>query len=181
MSAWLLVAAMVAAVNPFRSRLGLGVEPYPWAASLVGMVAGIAGIAALAAVSNGMLAALQITPETFLIAAGLVVIIAGARTMVFPRPSEEPALRGWRSGLWPLTFPRIVSPEVIALSLALPAQRGVGGTVAAATVGVVVLVGLAGVRSGERSARVLAAVGGIAGMVLVVTGIWMMIEGIRDV
>ena len=181
MSGWLLVVAMVAAVNPFRTRVGLRADRIPIPATVVGVVAGITGVAAIAALAASLLDLLQITPETFLIAAGLVAIIAGARTFFAPRPFEEPVLTGWREGLWPIAFPRILSPEVIALSLALASQRGVGDTMLAAAVGVGGLAGLAWRRTGERSSRVLAALGGIAGMLLIAVGIWMMIEGIRDV
>ena len=180
MSGWLLVVAMVAAVNPFRSRVGLR-EAIPLPAMAVGAAVGIGGVALLAAVAASLLDALQITPETFLIAAGLVAIIAGARTMFFPRPMVEPALSGWREGLWPIAYPRILSPEVMALSLALVSQRGVAPTVGAAAGGVVVLALLTRLRLTERTTRVLAALGTLAGMLLVVAGVWMMIEGIRDV
>jgi small neutral amino acid transporter SnatA (MarC family) len=181
MSGWLLLLAMVAAVNPFRSRVGLGAAAMSPAAIGVGVAVGLGGVALLATGASGILDLLQITPETFLIAGGLVAIVAGARTMFFPHPADEPMLSGWRAGLWPLAFPRILSPEVIALSLALASQRGVGDTMLAAAVGVGGLAGLAWRRTGERSSRVLAALGGVAGMLLIAVGIWMMIEGIRDV
>lgn len=181
MSGWLLVVAMVAAVNPFRSRVGLAAPRIPIPATVVGAVVGMAGVAALAAVAASLLDLLQITPETFLIAAGLVAIVAGARTIFFPVPAEEPALPGWRQGLWPMAFPRILSPEVIALSLGLASQNGVTALVGAAAGGIAALVLLGGFSFGERGNRVLTAVGGVLGMLLVVVGIWMMIEGIRDV
>lgn len=181
MSGWLLLTAMVAAVNPFRSRLGLGAAALPPLAIGLGAAGGLAGVALLAAGASGLLEALQITPETFLIAGGLVAIVAGARTIFFPRPADEPLLSGWRAGLWPLAFPRILSPEVIALSLALASQRGVGDTVMAGAIGVGLLAGLARRPLGDRASRVLAAVGGVAGMLLIAVGIWMMIEGIREV
>lgn len=181
MSGWLLVVAMVAAVNPFRSRVGLRADRIPIPATVVGVAAGIAGVAALAAVAASLLDVLQITPETFLIAAGLVAIIAGARTFFAPRPFDEPALEGWREGLWPIAFPRLLSPEVIALSIGLASQNGVGALVAAAAGGVVVLAVLTRVRLTERRTRFLTALGVVLAMLLVVAGIWMMIEGIRDV
>ena len=101
--------------------------------------------------------------------------------MFLPRPFDEPPLPGWREGLWPIAFPRILSPEVIALSLALVSQEGVGTTVAAAAVGVSGFALVARTRVGERAARLLAALGAVTGMLLIAVGVWMMIEGIRDV
>ena len=181
MSGWLLVVAMVAAVNPFRTRVGLRADRIPIPATVVGVVAGITGVAAIAALAASLLDLLQITPETFLIAAGLVAIIAGGRTFFAPGPFEEPVLTGWREGLWPIAFPRILSPEVIALALGLASQNGVGPLVAAAAAGVVVLAVLSRIRVSERGARLLTALGVVLAMLLVVVGIWMMIEGIRDV
>ncbi len=181
MSGWLLIMAMVAAVNPWRTRVGLGTARYPASAVGVGVLTALGGVALLGVVSAPLLESLQITPETYLIAAGLVAIIAGARTLFFPEPFPEPALRGWRSGLWPLAFPRLLSPEVIALSLAIPGQRGSGWMVAAAAIGVVAA-GLLALWGSDGTARRLhTALGAVAGAVLVVAGIWMMIEGIRDV
>ena len=181
MSDWLLLVAMMASVNPFRTRIGLRADRIPIPAMVVGVVAGVAGVAALAAVAASLLDLLQITPETFLIAAGLVAIIAGARTFLAPRPYDEPVLSGWREGLWPIAFPRILSPEVIALSIGLAAQNGVGPLVAASVAALVVLVVLTRLRLADRGARFLTALGTILAMLLVVVGIWMMIEGIRDV
>lgn len=179
MSGWLLLAAMVAAVNPARSRTGM--ERAPWPALVIGGAAGVAGVGLLAVVADGLLRLLEISPETFLIAAGLVAVVAGARTMLFPMASPESPLRGPWQGLWPIAFPRILSPEVMALALALVSQRGVGAVTTASAVGVALLMALGGVGVSERGRRVLAAVGGVAGAVLCVVGIWMMIEGIRDV
>ena len=181
MSGLLLITAMVAAVNPFRSRIGLGPDPYHLPAVATGVAAALSGVALLAAGSASLLESLQITPETFLIAAGLVAIIAGARDLFAPQPFVEPTLAGWRSGLWPLAFPRLLSPEVVALSLALPSQRGVGFTIGAAAMGLMAVGILAMLRTSDRTTRLYAALGAIAGMVLVVVGVWMMIEGIRDV
>ena len=181
MSPWLLAAAMAAAVNPFRSRVGLGAKPLAVPAVATGVAVSTGVVTLLAAASASLLAALQITPETFLLAAGLVAIIAGARTMFVPRPVEEPALPGWRQGLWPLAFPRILSPEVIALSLGLVAPGGAAPVVAAAVGGVIALAMLSRVGLTEHTTGLLTALGTVLGMVLVVVGIWMMIEGIRDV
>jgi small neutral amino acid transporter SnatA (MarC family) len=179
MSGWLLLLAMVAAVNPFRSRVGLGAAAMPSAAIGVGAAVGLGGVALLVTGASGILDLLQITPETFLIAGGLVAIVAGARTMFFPTWPTNLALRvASGSGRWPSPHPLARSDRIVP---GLASQRGVGDTVLAAAVGVGGLAGLAWRRTGERSSRVLAALGGIAGMLLIAVGIWMMIEGIRDV
>ena len=89
MSVVLLVVAMVTAVNPFRSRLGLRSEPVAMTPLVVGVAAGLGGVALLAVLAPDLLSALQITPETFLIAGGLVAIVAGARSLFFPAHSTS--------------------------------------------------------------------------------------------
>lgn len=181
MSVVLLVVAMVTAVNPFRSRLGLRSEPVAMTPLVVGVAAGLGGVALLAVLAPDLLSALQITPETFLIAGGLVAIVAGARSLFFPRPFDEPPLPGWREGLWPIAFPRILSPEVVVLAIALVPQRGTGTTIAAVAMGVGAFALLARVKVAGWTERLLVACGAVAATLLITVGIWMMIEGIRDV
>ncbi len=181
MSLVLLVVAMVTAVNPFRSRLGLRSEPVALMPLAIGVGAGLGGVALLAVVAPDLLSALQITPEMFLIAGGLVAIVAGARSVFFPRPFDEPSLSGWREGLWPIAFPRILSAEVMVLTIALVSQRGAGTTIAAAAVGIGAFAVLARIKVSGWTERLLVALGAVAATLLITVGIWMMIEGIRDV
>ena len=181
MSVVLLVVAMAAAVNPFRSRLGLRSEPLALVPLTVGVVVGLGGVALLAVIAPDLLSLLQVTPEMFLIAGGLVAIVAGARSVFFPRPFEEPTLPGWREGLWPIAFPRILSAEVMVLTIALVSQRGTGTTIAAAAVGVGALAVLSRIKVAGWTGRLLAACGQVSAALLMTVGIWMMIEGIRDV
>lgn len=181
MSMLLLAGVMIAAVNPFRVRLGIGEDrPSPIAVS-VGAGIALAIVAAVAASSDGVLGALEISPETYLIAAGVVAVLAGGRGIFFPTPVPEPSLPGWRAGLWPIAYPHLLAPEVLAITLAVPGQRGVGATIVAGAVaiGLAALAGL--VRLGSWRIRVAAAAGRLLATSLVVAGIWMVIEGIRDV
>lgn len=180
MSLLLLVVVMVAVVNPFRVRLGLPDAAGPGVVAL-GAGFAVAGVGLLAVGADPVLRALQISPETYLIAAGVVAILAAGRTLFFPVPFPEPALAGWKAALWPIAFPALLTPEVIALALGLPGQRGAGTTTLAAAGAVALVVALATWRPGEPGRRLLVASTRLAAAVLAISGVWMMIEGIRDV
>lgn len=176
----MLVVLVVSAVNPFRTRLGTP-EPLGKAAAGIGLGLAVASVAALASSSRAVLGMLEISPETFLIAAGLVAVIAGTVGAVTPQPRVEPPLAGWRAGIWPVAFPLLLSPQVLLFAVALPGQVGVGATLAAHTVAFGLAIGLALVPTRGLGRRLLAALGVVLGAVLVMGGIWAMIEGIRDV
>ena len=124
---------------------------------------------------------MEITPETFRIAAGLVAVFAGGWAFVASVPATEPPLGGWRDGLWPIAYPRILAPEVLLLAMAAATQNGVAATTTAAAAAVGVLAALGAVRSTERTTRLLVATGRVLAVLLVVAGIFLMVDGIRDV
>jgi small neutral amino acid transporter SnatA (MarC family) len=180
----LLAAAALAALNPARTRLGVpeGADGRARMGPLaVGAAFGVGAAALLGGVSGPILDALEITPETFRIAAGLVLAIAGLRTIVWPRPAEEPALRGRRAALWPVAFPRVFGPEVAALALTAGSIEGVGPTVSvlAGAGAVLVLLGLVPRRSVADG--VLRWAGAMLAVLLIAAAAFVMIDGIRDV
>lgn len=179
MSTWLLAVVMIVVVNPFRMRLGL--PDRPPAVTALGVLAAIGGVAGLAAAADPVLRALEISPETYLIAAGVVAILAAGRTLFFPVPYPEPPLPGARAALWPIAYPGFLAAEVVAIALALPGQRGVMATTLAAAAAGTAVVALSWWRPGDIGRRLLVAGARLAAVVLAVAGVWMMIEGIRDV
>ncbi len=183
MSALLLLVAVAAAINPFRARGALP-ETAAGRARLVPVAVGgglaILSVAGLAWWSGPLLDALQITPETFKIAAGFVAVLAAGYAFVVAVPKPEPELRGWRSGIWPVWYPRLLSPEVMFLAVAAGTGSGVAATTGAAAASVAALAALVPVR-GAVSRRVLVWVGRLLAALLVLAGIWLAIDGVRDV
>lgn len=184
MSTILLALAAMAAVNPPRTRLAVPEAgdrrarlPELAAGTLLGL--GVAG--SLALLSGPLLEWLSVTPETFRIAAGLVLAITGLRSLVWPRPSEEPELPGLRAALWPVAFPRVLTPEVAALALTAGSIEGVGPTVAWLAAAGVALVLLGVGRRGPVADGVLRWTGTLLAMLLVAAAAFVMIDGIRDV
>jgi small neutral amino acid transporter SnatA (MarC family) len=179
----LLAVAMVAAVNPFRTRLGLpeAERRVPVGSYALGAALALAVVGLLGWVSGPILDALEVSPEMFIIAAGFVALLGAARSFLAPVPREEPSLEGLGSALWPIAFPRLLLPEVLMLAIALSAIRGVAVAVVGMVIGLAVTATLAPFGPGERGRRVLAALGTVLAATLVVAATWMIIEGVRDV
>ena len=184
MNGFLLAITALAAVNPFRLRGGVPEDPAGRArlGPLVGGAAlGLAALAALAVLSGPFLDAIEVTPETFRIAAGLVIVAGGIRTVVRPDPGEEPELPGWRAALWPVAFPRVVSPESVALAVTAGSLEGAGATIVVLAAALLVSAALGIVARTPRAASVLRWLAGLTGVLLVAAGVFLMIDGIRDV
>jgi small neutral amino acid transporter SnatA (MarC family) len=184
MNGILLVVAYVAAVNPLRTRLGLP-ESEGGRARMgvlaVGALLAAGGVWGLAGWSGPILDALQVSPETFRLAAGIVVSVAAIVTLVRPRPAEEPEAPGALASLWPIAYPRLLSAEVVVLALTTGTQEGVAATVAAAAVAFGTAVSLGLVRRSGFSDRVLLNTGRLASVLLVIVAVFLMVDGIRDV
>jgi small neutral amino acid transporter SnatA (MarC family) len=184
MNGLLLGVAYLAAVNPARTRLGLPESSTRRAhavPAVLGSALALGAILGLAWLSGPLLEALEITPETFRIAAGLVAVAAGIAALWRAYPGEEPALPGWRAAFWPVAFPRLLAPEVAALALTTGSNEGVPGTVAAAAVVLAVVVVLAPLRRAGVPGGALAWTGRVLAVLLIGVGVFLMIDGIRDV
>jgi small neutral amino acid transporter SnatA (MarC family) len=184
MNGVMVVLAFTVALNPFRARLGLpgtAGSPARLGPAVAGMALGATALLGLAVGSGPALSALEVTPETFVIAAGLVAVLGGAWVLGFPEPADEPEASGWLAGLWPVAFPRVVGPETITLALAVGARAGVAEVALGAGVGLALLGALAVVPLGRLVERVLVWCARVGAALLIVVGVWLMIEGIRDV
>lgn len=184
MSGALLVIAYLAAINPARVRLGLPETAADRARPFVlggGMLLGLGVVWALAAGSGPVLDWLEVTPETFRIAAGITAVLAAAVVLISPRPAEEPELSGWRAGLWPVAFPRLAAPQVLVLAVSTGSQEGAAATLGAAAVSLGVLGVLGFVPRRGVAERALLWLGRVLAALLVAVAIWLIIEGIREV
>lgn len=181
MSAWLVFAAYVAAINPFRLREALPerddrADPVI-ATTGVAITLGVSAL--LVALSAHLLDGMQITPETFRIAAGIVAALVGVRVTVAPARKEEPELTGGWAALMPVAFPLLITPEVTALVLIFGATESAAVSVGGIATALAIAVALGMLRRRRpslwtASARLLAAL-------LVVAGVALIVEGIRDV
>lgn len=151
MSVGLLLLALVAAVNPARLALALPDGRPRARVALLGGAIALAGASALVLAGDAVLAALDVSAESFRLAVGLVLGLEGARSLVVPRPAREPVLAGYWSALVPVAFPLLLSPSLTVLALGAgagePAAEALGAVAAVVplAVAVGVLVALAGV------------------------------------
>jgi small neutral amino acid transporter SnatA (MarC family) len=184
MNGILLGVAYLATVNPLRTRLGLPeTERRRGRANvlILGALLALAGVAALAGWSGPILDALEVSPETFRLAAGIVIAVAAMVTLGRPRPTEEPEAKGWASALWPVAYPRLLSAEVVALSLTTGTKEGVAATLVAAAVAFGVTVALGWLPRTEFTDRVLVNTGRVVTVGLAIVAVYLMVDGIRDV
>jgi small neutral amino acid transporter SnatA (MarC family) len=173
-----LLLAFGAAVNPCRTRLAL---PGSRAALVLGSLVALAAGAALAVAGDVLLEALDVSPESFRLAAGLVLTLEGLRALVLPRPAEEPELPGLGAALVPVAFPLLLQPGVVVLALAAGADGVVGEGIGALAVALL-LVGLARlVPLGARGEGLFAAGARILGALEIVAGAALAVDAIRDV
>ena len=80
-----------------------------------------------------------------------------------------------------VAFPRLLAPEVAALALTTGSNEGVLATILAAGVGLGAAVVLAPVGRGDAADGILEWAGRILAVLLVAVGVFLMIDGIRDV
>jgi small neutral amino acid transporter SnatA (MarC family) len=169
-----LVLAFVAAVNPCRVRLGFdGAQ----STLTLGCLAALGVGAALAAVGGALLDALDVSPESFRLAAGLVLCVEGARTLVWPRPGAEPVLSGLRAAFVPVAFPLLLQPGVVALALAAGGDEVVAKAIAALAVALALAAAAGAMRAGD----LLVAGSRLLGALELAAGVELAVDAIRDV
>jgi small neutral amino acid transporter SnatA (MarC family) len=91
-------------------------------------VVGTAGTAGmflvLAAIASSLLAAIDVSPPTLLVGAGLVLMIGAVKDLLVGAPAPEPALRGWGAAVVPVAIPSVARPQVGLLALAAGGHYG---------------------------------------------------------
>jgi small neutral amino acid transporter SnatA (MarC family) len=173
-----LVVAFVAAVNPCRARLGF---PGPWLLLALGSALAALAAAAFVAVGKGVLDALDVSPESFRLAAGLVLSVEGARTLVWPRPATERGLPGLWAAVVPVAFPLLLQPGVVVLALAAGGDELVGRAVAALVVALGVAAAAGAIRGGVRAEGLLVAGSRLLGAIELTAGVALAVDAVHDV
>lgn len=177
MSGWFVLLAYLSAVNPPRLRPHLPGSPERArpAVMLAAAAAVLAAGLALVLAAEPFLDALDITTETWRIAAGIVVGLVGARVVIAPRLSEVPP----GSWLVPVAFPLLFTPQLAVLAVLFGATQPV--PMAWGWLVVAVVAGVAGGVLRCRRPGLWWALARLFGAVLVVVSIGLVVAGIRDV
>lgn len=184
MNGVLAVVVFLAALNPARTRLGMPETTdrrLRFDLAVPGILTGIAFLVLVASFAERGLDALEISPETFRIAAGFVLVIVAAWMLFQPVPTAEPVASGRLGALWPVAYPRIVSPESLTLAVTMGASDGLGRVIPGLAIAAAVLLALGVVPTGAIARRLLAGIGRLLAVALVVAGVWLALQGVREV
>lgn len=179
-----VAVAFVAALNAARLRLLLPDhgENGRSSAAVVGLgsLIALSVITLVAALADPLLDALRITDEMWHIAAGLVVIVAGLRYVAAPSTSGEPQLDGYLAALVPVTFPLLVTPEIVMLAVTFSVNESTGRATVGCGIALILFNLVALIPRGAKRGPWLAGAR-FHGALLTIMGVAIAIEGIRDV
>ena len=179
MSAGYLFAAFVVTASPLRARLSTGSPGL--GAVAVGAVIALAAGAALVVAGEAVLAALEISPESFRLAAGLVLFLEGVYRLYRPREPVPASLPGLAAGLTPVAFPLLLGPGLVVLALLAGAESVPGPAVGVLAAALAPVVPAALAPSGTASDRMLAASVRIVAALEIALAADLAIDGIRAV
>jgi small neutral amino acid transporter SnatA (MarC family) len=182
-----VLVVLVVAVNPFAVALAVrGAGDWPavrrFAAAMAGGVAAWALLGVLAVSADSIIDSLDIEPETFRMAAGVVLLLAGARVFLLARREavEPPGAAGLAALM---AFPVLFTPEAAAAAVNYGVDAGAGKTVGAAAVAVALGVLAAVPRWRDEGGAAIAVRAGarLAAAVLMVMAVALLVDGVRDI
>jgi multiple antibiotic resistance protein len=181
-----LLVAFFAAVNPAAVAMatmakgGEEDQRHSWVIAAIG--AGVAMVLFLIAVlvSESLLGWLQIEPETFRVAAGIVMAVCGAYTVWFGRWGQHSEEVGWFAGVFPLGLPLLAGPAGLIAALSYSVDKGEGRTLGAVAVVVVIGAILVALRP-RNSAPALDAIARITGALLIAIAAGLVVSGVRAI
>jgi len=182
-SAWLWLAALLAALNPCRLAFGIPREDgNRLRPAAQGGALGAVVVLAVALASIPLVDAMNASDPALRIAAGVVAAVVGLTDMVSRPPAPEPALPGWRGALVPVAVPLVVSPALVVLAISARADRGLGLVGASLAVGIALLVSCAAwLPVDGPGGRIAAWAGRLTAAALTTTSVLLVVDGIFDV
>lgn len=183
--------ALFAAINPaaaliaFRGAVGDRWGTRAFASERPAMV--VAGVvvagalyALLAFAGENLLEELDIAPETFRIAAGIVMAASGVFAIWRMGLADDGALPGIGAGVFPLAIPLLGSAAGLVAAISYGADQGSWETFAAAAV-IVVVTGALAWQYRDSWRPVAGPVARLTGALLIAVAAALVVEGVRDV
>ncbi len=179
-------SAPLAGLGAFAASAGGG-GAAAWRAALLAAAMSFALFALALALGDDVLDALDISPDSFRIAAGILMMPRATRllrtgdTMALP---AAPAASVWRAALVPGAIPLLIAPSSLAVAVAHLDRAGAGMTLAAAaTIAVIAAAAFAFAPRLVRSPGPswLGAGGRATGVLLVIVAVEMIESGVRGV
>lgn len=180
-----MTVVFFATVNPFAVMLASRDLPHGRrriAAITAGIGLGIAtGLLALAAAAaDPLLDFLDVAPETFRLAAGVVMLTAAVHVVWRGRMAAAPALGDWKDGVFPLALPLLAGPAALVAAVSYGAGEGPWLTFLAAMPWLAVAAALAWLGPSKRLAWA-DALARITGALLVAAAAGLIVDGVRAI
>ena len=186
-----LVVVFLAAINPAAVALAMAMPAKStksvksdsrgqWQVPAIG--AGLAAVLYAAAVlgAEPLLDWLQIEPESFRVAAGVVMATVGVYTVWSGRLGDYAQGIGTRAGLFPLGLPLLAGPAGLIAALSYSVDKGAGKTAGAICVGVIVAVAVVTLRP-AKAGPALDGMARVTGALLVAVAAGLIVSGVRAV
>lgn len=181
-----LAVVFLLAVNPafvFLSYLPPANGSSPRArvtAAALGLALATGLYAAAVLGSSPLLDFLKVEPETFRVAAGVVLATMGARALLPASSALGDVPSGWRAGIYPLAIPLLAGPAGLVAALSYAADESAGLTFVATLPALGAAAALsAWAPSCWRPACAMAAP--LAAALLVAAGAGLIVTGVRDI
>lgn len=183
---WQLIVFFFAAINPAAVALAMarGGEDRDirarWKTPAIGLAIAVAAYAVAAYGAARALDGLDIEPESFRVAAGIVMAAVGVLAIWRGAPGFEGEETGWQSAVFPLALPLLVSPAGLVAAVTYGADDG-GGTAFGALSVSLAIAGILLVVSQGRWVPALDAVARLTGALLVVVAAGLVVDGVRAI
>jgi small neutral amino acid transporter SnatA (MarC family) len=169
------LAALAAAVNPAAVALAAGGRVPPRLAAIAAATAAVV-LGTAVALARPLLDGLALSPESFRVAAGIVMIAGGIQVFLFSRRAPR-SPQSWQEAVHPLGLPAIATPAAAAAAISVSANEGV--SLALGGVALAIALGGAGVLAGPRPALGTAA--RFIAALLIVLGIAEIVDGVKAI
>jgi len=178
-SLWFVLVSMLAAVNPARLAVLMGDTASRDRTRLLGLGALMSTVVVvvLGLFGDTLLDALEVTDETWRIAAGAVAVLSGARHLAIRPAKPIPRVSVPAHAIAPIAFPGLLVPEIVVLAVLYGTTESVGRLVFGAVVGF----GAAAVWGRIEDGAVTRGMVRVFAALLVVAGIVLIVAGIRDI
>jgi len=180
MTPFLAVIAIIAAVNPFAAAARLdGKRPPPRHIITAGNLS-LAIYTLAAAFAGDILEALSVEPESFLVAAAVIIAASGAATIALGplRLHFDPA-SGY-ADLVPLAVPVLLGPAGLSAVIVVATRESAGLAIVGSLAAVVVCLGLAVARFGAAAPLADGLARLLAGLAVVIAA-GFAVDGIRAI
>ncbi len=190
---WRAALGLFAAVSPlgavpvFLAATASAAPRQRIALAAAGCAAGFALLAGAIAAAGTFLGWIDVSPESFQLAAGSVMLPVAVHLIWSGQPMSLPEEEGnprWWVWLMPLTFPLVAGPAAVAAALSYGTRFGEGTALAAAAAVAALtaaVFALAPVLQRSPGPTVIGALGRMSGALLAILAVELMLDGVQSV